>query len=169
MGSSDLGPTMNETVLELSEERKRMEGEGSTALQNANEAEVILLYIELNVLKGPSRDDYSKLFSENATETLLHGAHSTMYLHAGRLTHGWIYVNSGGIPSKGGMVINFGNKDWVWMYKGMLCIGLDSKGDGWDGCATLMVVSPCPKACHAMQSLQSHLRKFMKSHFWPQY
>lgn len=30
------------------------------ALQNANEAEVMLLDVELNVLRGPSRDDYSK-------------------------------------------------------------------------------------------------------------
>lgn len=62
-------------------------------------------------------------------------------------------VNSEGIPLKGGIVINFGNKDWVWMYKGMLCIGLDSKGDGWDSFATLM--QPCPKGCQATQSLQS--------------
>lgn len=69
---------------------KSLEGEGSTALQNANEAEVILLYIELNVLKGPSRDDYPKLLSENTTETLLavHGAHTIIHLNTGRLTHG---------------------------------------------------------------------------------
>lgn len=94
---------MNESVVELSEERKeflsvclsvkrgkRWMEKGSTALQNANEAEVILLYIELNVLKGPSRDNYPKLFSENATETLLalHGTHSTIHLYTGRSTHG---------------------------------------------------------------------------------
>lgn len=70
MGSSDLGPKMNEAVVELPEERKdylwvyllvksgkRLEREGSAAWQNANEAEVILFDTELNVLKGPSRDD----------------------------------------------------------------------------------------------------------------
>lgn len=74
MGSSDLGRKMNEAVVELSEgrkdflsvclsvkSRKRLEGEGSAAWQNANAAEVILLDIELNVLRGPSRDDYLKL------------------------------------------------------------------------------------------------------------
>lgn len=103
MGSSDLGPTINEAVVELPEKRKdflsihllrkrekSMEREGSTPLQNANEAEVILLYIQLNVLKGLSRDDYPNLFSENTTETLLHGAHNTIYLHTGRLTHGYM-------------------------------------------------------------------------------
>lgn len=61
---------MNKAVVELfeemkdflsfGEEQKGQEGEGSAALQNANEAEVMLLDVELNVLKGPSRDDYSK-------------------------------------------------------------------------------------------------------------
>lgn len=46
--------------LSFGEEQKGQEGEGRAALQNANEAEVRLLDAELNVLKGPSRDDYSK-------------------------------------------------------------------------------------------------------------
>lgn len=46
--------------LSFSEEQKGLEGEWSTALQDANEEEVMLLDLELNVLKGPSRDDHSK-------------------------------------------------------------------------------------------------------------
>lgn len=74
--------------MSFGEEKEKDKGGRGTNLQNANEAEVILLNMELNVLKGPSRDNYPKLLSENATETLvLHRAHNTIHLPTGRLTH----------------------------------------------------------------------------------
>lgn len=63
VGSFQLGIFCNSLMILsvcLSVKSRGQEGEGSRALQSANEEVRRPLCVELNVLKGPSRGDYSK-------------------------------------------------------------------------------------------------------------